>query len=92
MARLVSDLIPSNRTESLLDLAWREATRGAGKPLQCLVGRKASDFTQGFSAGGRCFGGIQGPAPPTSRDRRQGHWARLIHVDVSLHRRAKPAR
>jgi len=30
--------------------------------------------------------GVQGRAPSTRRDRRQGHWAGLIHVDVSLWR------
>jgi len=39
MASLVSDLIPSDRTEALLDLVWREAACDAGEPLQCLVGR-----------------------------------------------------
>ena len=40
----------------LLDLVAGETVHVAGKSLQRLVGRKHSDFTQGFSARGRPFG------------------------------------
>jgi hypothetical protein len=70
MARLVSDFIPSHRTKLLLDLVGRETVHVAGKSLQRLVGRKKSDFTQGFSARGRPFGRVRRPLPPTSKDGR----------------------
>ena len=39
MARLVSDFIPSHRTELLLDLVGREAARGAGKSVSRGAGK-----------------------------------------------------
>ena len=84
MARLVSDFIRSDQSELLLDLVGREAARSAGKSLQCLVGRKESDFAQDLTARGRPFRCIQRPAPPTSKDGRQGYQAGLIHTNVSV--------
>jgi len=45
MAHLVRDFIPAHRTEPFINLVAREAVRGAGNSLQCLVGRKKSEFT-----------------------------------------------
>src|ERR1700733_12432707 len=84
MTRLVSDLIPPHRTEPLLDLVGREAARGARKPLQCFVGRKTSNFTQGFSARRRPFGRVRLPAPPRGDDRRQGYRVGTTHANVSF--------
>ena len=84
MARLMSNFIPAHRTKLLLDLVRRETARGAGKSLQRLVGRKKSDFTQGFSARGRPFRSGRRPAPPTSKDGRSGDWDGFIHANVSF--------
>ena len=81
MSRLVSDSIQSRRTEPLLDLVGREARRGAGKSLQCIVGRKAGDFAQDFSARGRSFGCLGRLAPTTSKDGRYCYW--LIHEPIA---------
>ncbi len=61
--------------------ASRAASRSAGKSLQCIVGRKASDFTQGLSARGRSFGCLGRLSPPTSKDGRYCY--RLIHEAIA---------
>src|ERR1700722_5815160 len=56
MVCLLSNLIRSDRAEPLLDLIGRKPARDAGKSLQGLIGRKASDVAQNLSARRRPFG------------------------------------
>jgi hypothetical protein len=52
--------------------------------LQRLVGRKKSDFTQGFSARGRPFGCGRRLALLMSNDGRWSYQAGFIHANVSF--------